>query len=132
MSSELDKKNGPASVGALPDRGSNPFRGKNMESNTTRPTDEAIVSAMRMLEFPIHGLSMAAEIMGEMLDHDLSEIDLATGERRGIPRRGHNMTVILTRDQIERLSFLWNDVICRANKLRSAYFAALDGKEIAT
>lgn len=102
-----------------------------MEEDSTRPTDEAIVSAMRALEGPIHSLTMAAEIMGDMLDDDLVEVDFNTGEKRGCPREGCNLTVILTRGQLERLCFMWNDVIVRANKVQRAYFAALDGKEIA-
>ncbi|MGN6143432.1 MAG: hypothetical protein ACTHOP_07575 [Mesorhizobium sp.] len=125
------KKNGPASVGALPDRGSQSPKGKsNMKEDNTRPTDEAIVSAMRMLEGPIHSLVMMAELMGNVFDADLQDFDFETGERRPMPREGRNMTIVLTRGQIECLGFLWNDIIGRSAKLQKAYLAALDGKEI--
>ncbi|MCG7508529.1 hypothetical protein [Mesorhizobium retamae] len=102
-----------------------------METHNTRASDEAIVAAMRMLEGPIHSLLMMSEIMGDAFDHDVQELDIDTLEKRGIPRDGKSMKIILTRGQIDRLSFLWNDVIHRAAKLQKAYLAALDGKEIA-
>lgn len=126
------KKKGPASAPTLLSRGSQSAKGNsNVDTHNTRASDEAIVAAMRMLEGPIHSLLMMSEIMGDAFDHDLQELDIDTLEKRGIPRDGKSMKIILTRGQIDRLSFLWNDVIHRAAKLQKAYLAALDGKEIA-
>lgn len=102
----------------------------NVGIDTTCPTDGAIVEAMRSLEGAIYGLSMMAEIMGDILDDNLVEIDFETGEKRGTPAAGKNLHVVLTRGQIEQISFAWNDVIGRSVKLQKAFIAALDGKEV--
>lgn len=101
-----------------------------MQSNNTAAANAAILSALRNLEGPIHGLSMMTTILGDMLDDDLIEIDMETGDKRCSPATGRNLKVILTKGQIDRLSFAWNDVIIRAVGLQRAYLAALEGEEV--
>lgn len=103
----------------------------NVHSDTTRPTDEAIINAIRDIEAPIADLATMATILTDLLDYNLVEFDMATGQRRSYPKEGRNLTVILTAGQVDQLSFAWHDISDRASRLKRAYLAALKGKEVA-
>ena len=99
----------------------------NSQLNTTpapaAARDTAVADAMRDLEHDVCCLVHMARILGDMLDHDLVEFD---GDGRKGPSRGQTIKVILGHDQLEHLSFAWNDVINRARLLKDRYYAAFD------
>jgi hypothetical protein len=99
------------------------------EAPPGKPDDAAVAAAMRELEDDIYSLCNMAMILGDLLDHDLSEY--SGGRVRSMPEPGKTMTVVLGYQQMEVLSFAWSDVINRAIRLRNRWNDALDGKAVA-
>ena len=100
--------------------------GMNMHSNITAApgsaSDTAVATAMRNLEDDICSLLSMARILGDLLDSDLTSFE--NGRKISSPDRGQSMKVYLSHDQMEYLSFAWNDVIYRAHQLRQRFYAA--------
>ena len=126
---------GPASVRALPDRGSitHPCMRKeemNEETNTTAPaemkvSDKEVAYAMRSLESAIRELMHMAELAAE-------DLDAVFGPNTRISSPDDNsVTYRVTRREDDRVSFLVNDVASRCYLLNKAFEAAWDGKELA-
>ncbi len=133
MSAAADKEKGPASVGALPDHGSTqPLKGMdmNMNTNNTAAADGAIASAMRDLEDDICSLLNMARILAELLDETLVEFGPG-GTRIGMPKKGEALKVMIGHDEMEMLSFAWNDVINRTVRLKENYYQAWNAKVLA-
>lgn len=129
------KIKGPVSAATDPDQAqSNPMKGKpmNRAGNTTpearHARDAAVASAMRDLESDICDLANMAMILGDLLEHDL--IEVRDGKRIVMPEPGQAMKVLLGYQQLERLSFAWNDVIERALTLKKRWNAAADAGEV--
>lgn len=127
------QKKGPAEAATSPSHGStNPAKDMdmNVHSNITAAAgsarDAAVAAAMRDLEGDICSLLSMARILGDLLDSDL--VGFQNGRRISSPARGQTMTVYLGHDQVDYLSFAWNDVINRAVRLKEKFYAAHDGE----
>ncbi|CDM56313.1 MULTISPECIES: hypothetical protein [Rhizobium] len=97
-----------------------PAAGEAMPKPT--PTDEQIVRAFCDLEHDVCCLRSMINILGDMLDDNLVDVDTGAQSRQEV------FKIWLTDGQMNMLSFAWNDVICRANRLERAFFAAVDGE----
>lgn len=86
--------------------------------------DRARVVAFQSLEDDICSLLNMARILADLLDGDL--VGIENGEKIHMPEPGNAMQVYLTHDQMECLSFAWNDVITRSFNLKNKYYAAWD------
>ena len=86
--------------------------------------DAAVANAMRELEGDICAVLTVARILAELLDNDL--VGFENGQKIQMPSKGKPMKVYLSADQMEMLSFAWNDVIDRAAKLKMKFYAAHD------
>lgn len=132
MSNAFDKKKGPASAPTLPDHGSNnpsqkvTAMNKHVDTTASAKTarDCLVADAMRNLEDDICSLLNMARILAELLDQDL--VGYEDGKKVQMPDRGKTMKVYLGHDQMECLSFAWNDVINRALRLKTRFYAAYD------
>lgn len=87
-----------------------------------------VADAMRDLEDDIYSLCNMAQILGELLNGDL--VSYRDGRRISMPKPGGSMSVDLTYRQLEVLSFAWNDVICRSERLKKKFNAAIEGKAV--
>jgi len=118
IAASSSKKNGPASAATDPDRGSNINRKEEAMNNSVRITNCA-PRAKRFLELETQAceLTQMARILADMLASELS------GEKVG----SECISVTLTRQQLGKFSFAWNDVANRARTFEDAFFAALDG-----
>lgn len=83
-----------------------------------------VADAMRNLEDDICSLLNMARILADMLDNDL--VGYQDGKKVHIPERGKTMEVYIGHDQMECLSFAWNDVINRAVRLKTRFYSAYD------
>lgn len=127
------KENGPASAPTLPDHGSTqPLKGMdmNIRTNSTAAADGAIASAMRDLEDDICSLLNMTRILAELLDDTLVEFGPG-GTRVGMPKKGETLKVMIGHDEMEMLSFAWNDVINRTVRLKDNYYRAFDAEVLA-
>lgn len=85
------------------------------------PTDAEIIGAFRDLEHEICCLNHMADILGDLLDDQLVPMET----------RGNDaLMIMLTKHQLETLSFAWNDVSFRAQRVRDAFYAAGEGETI--
>lgn len=105
--------------------------GEAMPANQARavngPTrDTAVASAMRDLEDDICSVLTMARILAHLLDNDL--VGYVDGEKVEVPPRGKTMRVVLGHDQMECLSFAWSDVVNRATRLKTKFYAAYDAE----
>ena len=86
-----------------------------------RPTDEAMLSALRDLEGPIANLQLMAQLMTDLFDRELTDIRTIGGK----PRPDGNWHIVLTDDQMQVLTFAYSDLLERATSLRAAFYASL-------
>ncbi|MBX4952075.1 MULTISPECIES: hypothetical protein [Rhizobium] len=85
------------------------------------PTDAEIISAFRDLEHEICCLNHMTDILADLLDDQLVPMET----------RGNDaLMIMLTKYQLETLSFAWNDVSFRATRVRDAFYAAGEGEMI--
>lgn len=124
---------GPAEAATSPSHGpTNPLEGMEMNTHTditataTAARDIAVASAMRDLEDDICSLLNMARILGNMLEESLVEWD--GSDKRAMPEPGSTMLVHLGFQEMECLSFAWNDVVNRASRLKGRYYAAFDAE----
>lgn len=87
----------------------------------SRSADE-IISAFLDMEDAVCSLRHMTLILGAMLDDNLK--DGETGAGTG------SMKVWLSGEQVELLSFAWNDVIRRARVVQDAFYAAAHGEAV--
>ncbi|MBX3584306.1 MAG: hypothetical protein KF810_20685 [Rhizobiaceae bacterium] len=88
--------------------------------------EAAVATAMRDLEDDVCSLLNMARILGDLLDGDLVSYE---GDKKiSIPEPGGVMTVHLGYEQVECLSFAWNDVIKRALHLKAKFYEAFDAE----
>ena len=123
-------KNGPAEAATSPSHGSsNPAKDQNMKTTTTAPVaparDTAVANAMYELAPYVCDLHNMARILGDLLDETLVEYRQG-GQKICMPEKGRALKVLIGHDQMEMLSFAWNDVISKAKGLRDRYNAAHD------
>lgn len=85
-------------------------------------TKEQIAVAMLGMEHDIACLNAMAHILGDMLDSDLVQ------DAKEVGRDFY--TIQLTRDQMNMLSFAWNDVAHRASRVEKAFHAAAHGRTL--
>ncbi|MDR9783833.1 hypothetical protein [Rhizobium redzepovicii] len=86
-----------------------------------QPTETEIISAFRNLEHEICCLNHMADILGDLLDDQLVPMET----------RGNDaLMIMLTKHQLETLSFAWNDVSFRAQRVRDAFYAVGEGETI--
>lgn len=131
MTASTQKQKDAAPVAADPRRGStNPQKDMDMNKHvdTTASAKTArdclVASAMLNLEDDICSLLNMARILGDLLDQDL--VGYEEGRKIQMPERGKAMKVYLGHDQMECLSFAWNDVINRAVRLKTRFYAAYE------
>jgi hypothetical protein len=124
---------GPAEAATSPSHGpTNPTKDMEMNTHTDSTSavraarDKAVADAAFELEDDICSLLNMARILGDMLEESLVEFD--GEEKRYMPEPGGTMHVYLGFQERECLSFAWNDVINRASRLKSRYYAALDAE----
>jgi len=97
-----------------------------MARSANQSSEAAVAAAMRALEDDVCSLCNMAQILGDLLDHSL--VGLADdGKRQQMPEKGSVMKVYLGHQDMEMLSFAWNDVIGRSLRLRDKYSKAWDG-----
>lgn len=85
-------------------------------------SDADMADNMRALEGDVCALLNMARIMTDMLEDTL--VGYENGAKIYSPPKGGVMTVKLGFEELEKLSFAWNDVVERAWSLRKKYYAA--------
>ncbi|MGO7157144.1 hypothetical protein [Rhizobium leguminosarum] len=85
------------------------------------PTDAEIISAFRNLEHEICCVNYMADILADLLDDQLVPMETRGNEA---------LMIMLTKHQLETLSFAWNDVSFRTQRIRDAFYAAGEGETI--
>ncbi|MGB3502278.1 MAG: hypothetical protein WBA44_11680 [Mesorhizobium sp.] len=96
-----------------------------IQSNAEHETT-ASDSAFQDLQDDICELLSMARILGDLLDSGL--VGFEDGKTVHMPDRGRAMKVYLTYDQMEMLSFAWNNVIGRAFELKNKFHEAWDAE----
>lgn len=86
------------------------------------PTDKRIISALCDLEHEICSLRSMVNILGDLLDDNLVDVETGSQSNQGL------FKIWLTGGTMNMLSFSWNDVIGRANRLERSFYAAIDGE----
>lgn len=86
-----------------------------------QPADAEVIGAFRNLEHEICCLNHMADILADLLDDQLVPMET----------RGNDaLMIMLTKHQLETLSFAWNDVSFRSQRVRDAFYAAGEGETI--
>ncbi|MEF3132991.1 hypothetical protein OS035_16145 [Rhizobium sp. 268] len=83
--------------------------------------DAEIIGAFRNLEHDICCLNHMADILADLLDDQLTPRETSSNEL---------VKIMLTKHQLETLSFAWNDVSFRAQRVRDAFYSAGEGETI--
>ncbi|WP_064712121.1 hypothetical protein [Rhizobium bangladeshense] len=86
-----------------------------------QPSDAEIISAFRNLEHEICCLNHMTDILADLLDDQLVAMETKGNDA---------LMIMLTKHQLENLSFAWNDVSFRATRVRDAFYAAGEGEMI--
>ncbi|MHC2298205.1 hypothetical protein [Rhizobium mongolense] len=82
-------------------------------------TDKELLRTFRDLESDVCGLSHMAHILGDLLDANLTPMKIT--EEGAV-------TIMLSKHELDTLSFAWNDVSIRSQRLRDAFYAAYKGE----
>ena len=83
-------------------------------------SDQEIVSSLKQMEFDFEAVKCMADILGELL-----ETSIGTTSRYDKYNR-----VQITEEEIGRLSFAWNDVRNRTDKLKRDFMSRLYPREV--
>ena len=90
--------------------------------------DAAQLQAFKDLEDEICSVLNMAHILSDLLEHTL--VEYRNGENIRCPTPGEPMKVYISSQEMDCLSFAWNDVINRASYLKKKYYAAWDGAQL--
>lgn len=74
----------------------------------------SVAKSLGAIETEICDLYHMAAILADMLDEQLSPEDETDGVMR----------ILMSKDQLDTLSFAWNDVVTRSRRLRSSFYEA--------